>query len=56
VRNLPDRRVEIVAQGNPEQVQGLIAWTRSGPPMARVDEVEVAWEEPKAGEALFHVR
>jgi len=55
-RNLPDGRVEMVAQGEADDVQAFIAWTRSGPPMARVDGVEVTWEEPDAGEAGFRIR
>ena len=46
VRNLPDGRVEIVAQGARSAVTDLIAWCRTGPGSARVFEVDVAWETP----------
>ncbi|HDL85026.1 MAG TPA: acylphosphatase [Candidatus Acetothermia bacterium] len=56
VCNLPDGRVEIIVQGRPEDVQELIVWAHSGPPLAIVDEVDVTWEEPLAGEIGFRVR
>lgn len=41
VRNTPDGAVEAVIQGPAEAVETLIEWAHSGPPMARVDRVEV---------------
>lgn len=41
VRNLPDGRVEAVAQGDAEAVEEFIRWCRKGPPAARVEAVEV---------------
>jgi len=55
VRNLPDGRVEIIAQGDPDDVQALIAWAHDGPPLAVVDDVEITWEEPSI-ESGFSVR
>jgi len=56
VCNLPDGRVEIVAQGNPHDVQALIMWAHTGPPLAQVSDVAVSWEEPCTGETGFRVR
>lgn len=39
VRNRRDGTVEAVVQGNPDAVEGIIAWARHGPPGARVTEV-----------------
>lgn len=36
VRNLPDGRVEIVAQGEDADVEELVRWAEHGPPYARV--------------------
>ena len=47
-RNLPDGRVEIVAQGEPEAVERLVEWCRSGPRHARVTAVEQRVDEPEA--------
>lgn len=38
-RNLPDGRVEVLACGSPAAVARLCEWLRSGPPMARVDDL-----------------
>jgi acylphosphatase len=40
VRNLADGRVELLCQGQPEQVDRLIDWVWSGPSAARVVSVE----------------
>ena len=45
VRNTPDGAVEAVAQGPAEAVDALIEWARSGPPMARVDGIEIEVSE-----------
>jgi acylphosphatase len=45
-RNLPDGRVEIVAEGPEEIVRRLARWCGEGPPGARVSGVE---EEPVDG-------
>jgi acylphosphatase len=41
VRNLDDGRVELKATGTGDAIKELIAWCRSGPPAARVDDLEV---------------
>lgn len=40
VRNRPDGRVEIEAQGDPAAVDALVAWAHVGPPLAVVHAVE----------------
>ena len=42
VRNLPDGRVEVLAEGTGEQLEALERFCRKGPPGARVDHVEVS--------------
>ena len=54
VRNRPDGRVEAVFEGPDGAVEDMVEWCRRGPELARVDEVEVADEEP-VGEAGFRV-
>lgn len=45
VRNITDGRVEIMVEGNKEKIQSLVGRLKQGPPLARVESVDVAWEE-----------
>lgn len=47
VRNLPDGRVEAVFEGPRLQVDAVLDWCRQGPPISRVDAVDVQWEDFK---------
>jgi len=49
VKNLWDGRVEVVIEGEEEAVEELINWCHKGPPLAKVEKVEVAYE-PYVGE------
>ena len=40
VRNLDDGRVEIVAQGETQDIDNLAHWCKTGPANSRVDEFE----------------
>jgi len=44
VRNLPDRRVEAVAEGERDRVEEFLRWCWEGPSMAIVRDLEVSWE------------
>jgi len=46
VRNLPDRRVEAVLQGNRAAVERVIDFMREGPPGAAVIDVAVSYRPP----------
>ena len=41
VRNMHDGGVEAVIQGPSGAVEALIKWARTGPPLARVDRIEI---------------
>ncbi len=45
VRNMSNGDVSVVAEGDKEKIEKLIAWCRVGPEYARVDSVDVAWQE-----------
>ena len=57
VRNLPDGRVEVWAEGEPPAVEAVIDFIREGPPHARVSGIEFE-EEPTSNivPAGFRVR
>ena len=54
VRNLPDGRVEAAFEGPDDAVEEMVAWSRRGPDLAHVDELDVVAEEP-TGETGFVV-
>jgi acylphosphatase len=56
VRNLPDGRVEAVFEGEKEKVDEIIKWCHKGPSYARVDRVDVKWEEYKGEFDSFEIR
>ncbi len=47
VANRDDGAVEAVFEGNPQAVERLVDWCRSGPNSADVESVEVDEEEPE---------
>jgi acylphosphatase len=55
VRNLPDRSVEAVIEGEAGSVEAMLAWLHAGPPMAAVTTVESVEEEVR-GEQGFVIR
>jgi len=56
VRNLPDRSVEVVAEGDADAVGRFERAVRHGPPGARVDRVDVDSTYPVAGETEFNIK
>ncbi len=56
VRNLPDSRVEIVAEGTLAQLDELVSWCRRGPSLARVSDAGFTVEEPSGEFSAFEVR
>jgi acylphosphatase len=53
--NRPDGAVEVALEGPPKAVQAVLEFVQSGPPHARVEDVEVH-EEPPEGLSGFSVR
>jgi acylphosphatase len=45
VRNLDDGNVEVVAEGERENVESLISHLEEGPPMSIVEKVDVDWQD-----------
>ena len=55
VRNLDDGRVEAVFEGPNAAVKRMVSWCYSGPAPARVDRVDVKWEQPTGQDADFRI-
>jgi len=55
VRNLKDRRVEAVFEGDSNSLNSDIEWTRVGPANSRIDDIEVINEEFKNEFSTFEV-
>ena len=55
VRNLPDGTVELIAEGDPVSLKALEAWLVRGPDMARVDQVDLEWQDAIGKFASFEI-
>ena len=55
VRNNGDGSVEAVFEGDEERVESMVEWCGRGPAYATVENVQVAWEDPR-GEREFAVQ
>ena len=55
VRNLDDGRVEVEVEGDRATVEALLEILRAGPPMARVDDVQVEWNTPTGKFERFQI-
>jgi acylphosphatase len=56
VRNLPDGRVELVAEGDVALLERLLEWCHHGPPAASVSRVEEQWLEHIGDLGTFTIR
>ncbi len=55
VRNCPDGSVEAVIEGDAEAVDRMERFVRRGPPLSRVDGVEVSEEAPTGRPTGFRI-
>lgn len=56
VRNTKEGKVEAVFEGEEDKINEMIEWMRIGPPLARVDNIEISWEEPSGEFQDFEIR
>jgi len=56
VKNLPDGRVEVLANGKEEDLKEFYIWLQQGPPMANVSDVEMTEGTPDEIFRQFEVR
>ncbi len=55
VENLPDGRVEVVAEGERSELEHLLVKLREGPPHAEVSDIDVTWGQGGAMRGGFFV-
>lgn len=55
VRNVADGRVEVDVEGEQGAVEAFVELLRTGPPMARVDDLELRWERPTGQHKDFRI-
>jgi len=55
VKNLEDKRVEALLEGNTENINSIVEWTRIGPAHSRVDHIEINDEHFKNEFLIFEV-
>ncbi len=55
-RNKSDGSVEAVFEGDKEKVASIIEWCRQGPPFAKVNNLDVYWQEYKGEFKDFKIR
>jgi len=55
VRNLRDGRVEALVEGDKESIRDLINKLTHGPPLARVEKIDVNWEDYKGEFKYFQI-
>lgn len=55
VRNRNDGAVELIAEGEEDQVKDLLAWAQHGPSTARVDKVDTRWRSYTGEFADFRI-
>jgi acylphosphatase len=56
VRNTEDGKVEAVFEGEKENIEKILEWAKRGPPLAKVEKVEVEWEEFKGEFDNFEIK
>ncbi|HEY9724642.1 MAG TPA: acylphosphatase [Oscillatoriaceae cyanobacterium] len=56
VRNLPDGRVEAIAEGPADLLERFVAWCHEGPPAACVEQVDCTWGDASGEFCAFETR
>lgn len=56
VENDSHNTVRVVAEGEEDALQELLAYVQKGPPLARVERVEETWEDASGEFVDFHIR
>jgi acylphosphatase len=56
VKNLADGRVEAIFEGDKEEVEEMVNWARKGPIWAKIEALDVIWEDYLGEFNSFEIR
>lgn len=56
VRNTSQGEVEAVFEGEKKKIEEWLNWAKKGPPLARVEKLEIEWQEAKNEFESFEIR
>ena len=56
VKNLSDGWVEAVFEGSKKSVEKIINWAKRGPILAKIESIDIEWQEYKGEFADFEIR
>lgn len=56
VKNLSDGRVEAVFEGSKKSVEKIVNWTKRGPILAKIEGIDIEWQEYKGEFVDFEIR
>lgn len=56
IKNILDGRVEAIFEGNRDKVEEMVDWTRKGPIWAKVEALDVIWEDDRTEFEGFEIR
>lgn len=56
VKNLDGGNLEIIAQGERENLEKLIKWCQTGPQFAQVKDINIQWQKPDKEFKDFEIR
>lgn len=54
-QNLDGGTVEVVAEGEEENLKKFIDWTKHGPELAKVEKIDIEWNEPSGNFSDFRI-
>ncbi len=55
VKNLASGEVEILVEGEKERIEALLGFVKKGPPLSRVESVDIEWTAYKGDHKDFRV-
>lgn len=56
VSNLNDGTVEMIAEGEEENLKKFLAWANKGPELAKIEKIESKWAKPTGEFSSFEIK